>query len=888
MVGAIGRWFSRNIYDGPSVSQGVSADAEHALLHSEAEQLWGNSRLRLVPLQTCAERMAQHTLLHSLIPITEEIYESLIYLWKYLLEQEGLHAPDKLNDINIKDAYADLAIRQHLKSQINFLSNDEDNLTLLSECIETIASGIGVSLSEELFSHSENPLCFEARLIDLLDQPIDVINGTLSCIFSEEMKSAGLLKSQQKLIEQTFLRISGINSRTALKQLVYPGDYPSQDGEEVLEAYLGNTPFKQLFTTQVPLQIPEQSRFEHCHIVGGTGHGKTQLLQHLISQDIEKAREDKQSVVVIDSQGEMIEKIRRLSAFDHEGGALAKRLVVIDPYEVEYPPSLNLFSINKERLEQYNPAEQERIFNGIVELYETFFGSLLGAEMTQKQGVLFSFLARLMLEIPNASIHTLQEVMQEGERFRPYIERLEGAARYFFEDEFFSRSFAATKTQIARRLYGVLSIPAFERMFGARENKLDIFELLNQGSIILISTAKDLMKSEGSALFGRFFIASITQAVLERSVLHQSERTPVHLYIDEAQEYLDENIETLLNQARKYKCGVHIAHQHLDQLSTRLRSTLAANTSIKCIGGLSAKDSSAFASEVGMPSDEMRGLRKTHRHTEFALWVKHTTPRAIPIQVPLGYLEQQDQMTEEALSVQLDFNRSLYQAPASESYRREFKKKEPTKAPPQETVVEVVETTPEPTTLKPAIIEEATAEEIKRNEEQPPTNNETLINPKVPGRGKKEHKYLQELVRNLGMEYGYKAVVEAPLQAGGAVDILLSKDTERIALEIALNTATSYELHNISKSLNEGIDSVIVISTKPKHLANIKERAEAEFSKDQFKQLRFISPELLPEILTKDEHTERIRGYKVKVKRSLPSQEEILRKREKIASILSK
>jgi hypothetical protein len=827
--------------------------------------------------------MAQHTLLHSLIPITEGSYESLIYLWKYLLEQEGLHAPDKLNKLHIRDAYADLAIRQHLQSQINFLSNDEDNLTLLSECIETIASGIGISLSEELFIHSKNPLGFEARIIDLLDQPIDVINGTLSCIFSEEMKSAGLLQSQQNLIEQTFLRISGINSRTALKQLVYPSDYPSQDGEEVLNAYLGNTPFKQLFTSQVPLQIPEQSRFEHCHIVGGTGHGKTQLLQHLISQDIEKAQTEKRSIVVIDSQGEMIEKIRRLSVFDHEGGALAKRLVVIDPYEVEYPPSLNLFSINKDRLQQYNSAERERIFNGIVELYETFFGSLLGAEMTQKQGVLFSFLARLMLEIPNASIHTLQEVMQDGERFRPYIEQLEGAARYFFEDEFFSRSFAATKTQIARRLYGVLSIPAFERMFGARENKLDIFELLNQGSIILISTAKDLMKSEGSALFGRFFIASITQAVLERSVLHQSERTPVHLYIDEAQEYLDENIETLLNQARKYKCGIHIAHQHLDQLSTRLRSTLAANTSIKCIGGLSAKDSSAFANEVGMPSDDIRALRKTHRHTEFALWVKHITPRAIPIQVPLGYLEQQDQMTEEALSLQIEFNRGHYQASASESYRREFKS---LKEKSQKSVLEVPETTPEPTTSKSSIIEEVLVEEIKPAEEQQPTNDETLINPKVPGRGKKEHKYLQELVRNLGMEYGYKAVVEAPLQAGGAVDILLSKDTERIALEIALNTATTYELHNISKSLNEGIDSVIVVSTKPKHLANIKERAETEFSKDQFKQLRFISPELLPELLTKDENIERIRGYKVKVKRSLPSQEEILRKRKKVAAVL--
>ena len=45
--------------------------------------------------------------------------------------------------------------------------------------------------------------------------------------------------------------------------------------------------------------------------------------------------------------------------------------------------------------------------NGVVELYESFFGALLGAELTQKQGVIFRYLARLMLAIPGATIHTL-------------------------------------------------------------------------------------------------------------------------------------------------------------------------------------------------------------------------------------------------------------------------------------------------------------------------------------------------------------------------------------------------------------------------------------------------------------------------------------------------
>ena len=894
MVGAIGRWFSRNIYAGPSVSESTSPQVEQALLYKQAEDLWQSSRLRLVPSDIRTERLAQYVLLNSLIPISKESYESLLYIWDYLLEQEGLHPPDNVPPTQLGDAHTGLAIRTHLKRQVRLLQNDENNITLLCDCIETICNGIGASLSPALFNHSNNTTGFEARIIDLLDQPVSVIDGTLSCIFSEEMKQSGLLEVQQQTIEQAFLKISGITPHSRHREIIYPKDYPSKDGEEVLEAYLGNSPFKHLFTCNVSLQIPAESRFEHCHIVGGTGHGKTQLLQHLISQDIEQAVNEKRSVVVIDSQGEMIEKIRRLSVFDHEESELAKRLVIIDPYDVEHPPSLNLFSINKERLEQYNPAERERIFNGIVELYETFFGSLLGAEMTQKQGVLFSFLARLMLEIPNASIHTLQEVMQDGERFRPYIERLEGAARYFFEDEFFSRSFAATKTQIARRLYGVLAIPAFERMFGAKENKLDLFHLLNEGHIILISTAKDLMKTEGSSLFGRFFVASITQAVLERAVLSKEERTPVHLYIDEAQEYLDDNIETLLNQARKYSCGVHIAHQHLDQLGGRLRSTLASNTSIKCIGGLSAKDSAAFASEIGMPSDNIRSLKKTARHTEFALWVNHTTPRAIPIQVPLGYLEQQDQMTDESLSLQNAFNRERYQAAASESYRRPAKKAKTKPAEPviERTELEVVPVDESVISTEPGISETASTTVEEAIVQTSIKTTETVhdnINPKVPGRGKREHTYLQELIRNLGMECGYKGVVEAPLNNGGFIDVLLTRDDERIAFEVALNTANTYELHNIRKSLDNGIENIVIVSNKPKHLTALEQRAKDELSKKQFSHLRFISPELLPEIITRQEDTtERVRGYKVRVKRTIPSEEEIRSKREKVASVLAR
>jgi hypothetical protein len=84
-----------------------------------------------------------------------------------------------------------------------------------------------------------------------------------------------------------------------------------------------------------PLIIPEESRFEHTLVLAGSGHGKTQLLQSMIINDLEDVGRGAKSVIVIDSQGDMIRNILRLgilspSQFD----SIADRLVLIDPNDI--------------------------------------------------------------------------------------------------------------------------------------------------------------------------------------------------------------------------------------------------------------------------------------------------------------------------------------------------------------------------------------------------------------------------------------------------------------------------------------------------------------------------------------------------------------------------
>jgi hypothetical protein len=440
--------------------------------------------------------------------------------------------------------------------------------------------------------------------------------------------------------------------RTHRTQPIYPADYK---GSDVVDTYLGGTILKDLFTLRTPFAIPEQSRFEHMHMVAGSGHGKTQTLQYFIAKDLDDVARGDKSIVVIDSQGDLINTILGSCALPPE------KIVLIDPEDIAYPVSLNLFSVGQDRLASYNDLERERLTNSIIELYDFVLGSLLSAGMTAKQSVVFRYVTRLMFHIPDATIHTLRELMEPGgtAKYQTHIAKLEGTPRRFFETEFDSKEFTNTKTQVLRRLYGVLENQTFERMFSNPQSKFDMFTELNAGKLILINTSKSLLKEQGTQILGRFFIAMIAQAAQERATLPDNQRMPAMVYIDEAQDYFDQNIGLILSQARKYRVGMIMAHQYLGQLTSGLQEAFEANTSIKLAGGVSARDARTLA---GQMSADAEMIQRQPKGT-FATFVRGLTERAVPISFPFFVLEKRPQASKEEIDAIRQHSRETYAEP---------------------------------------------------------------------------------------------------------------------------------------------------------------------------------------------------------------------------------
>ena len=78
---------------------------------------------------------------------------------------------------------------------------------------------------------------------------------------------------------------------------------------------------------------------------------------HFANRAIDELKQGHGSIIVIDSQGDMINKILHMEDMQQ----MHHRLILIDPNDTENPPALNLFDFGLDRLDTYSPLEREKL-----------------------------------------------------------------------------------------------------------------------------------------------------------------------------------------------------------------------------------------------------------------------------------------------------------------------------------------------------------------------------------------------------------------------------------------------------------------------------------------------------------------------------------------------
>jgi len=413
------------------------------------------------------------------------------------------------------------------------------------------------------------------------------------------------------------------------------------DPVSLLNLCFKDTSFGADLMAPIELRIPHQKRFEHWHILAKTGHGKTQTLHNIIHQDITSP--EPPSLIIIEPKGDIIEPLSRLKLFEE----YPERLSIIDPVK---KPALNFFAL-PERIKSYPPETRALIVGKIAEAYSQALASA-DTEITPPQRNALNNVVRLVFSI-SGTIRDLLDILDdypsktkdvsalENSRFRPQIEQLDEWAIRFFRTQFYEGQFSISRRSLSSKLQNIIgSFLPFGEIFGANENKLDLYEAMETpGSVVLINTNKGILGEYASKLFGRLMVAQTMTAALQRGFL-RSKKTPCYLIVDEAQDYFDESFQTILEQCRSVNVGLIFAHHDLNQIA-RFRSTALGQPSIK-LAAPENDDLETMAATMNTPPDLLRNLPTGH----FGLAVRGQP--TVPLRVTFGTLKAQPQMSDPA------------------------------------------------------------------------------------------------------------------------------------------------------------------------------------------------------------------------------------------------
>ncbi len=306
-------------------------------LHKECKTLYEKSAFAKTDINTFAANVVIEASEMADIERSVNLLFPFYELTLELMNIEGIWKPLTIDWTAEWTIEQEVNIRRYLRQQKRIFEREDYYIEIWRTKLLYIYAGIIGYIPPGFASSSDEDddgQSFSIDLIDTMDDPAEVIERLIATYAGNDLEQAGLCRSIFEKFDTNIMRVSGIDPDGrygADRKAIFPTDMKGQSAQELTDLYLAGTPFIEFFRYQYTISLPEEVRFEHTHIVGGTGHGKTQLLQHLIEGDLGRAIAGECGLCVIDSQGDLIRKLSHLQYFNPDlEGSLADKFLLID------------------------------------------------------------------------------------------------------------------------------------------------------------------------------------------------------------------------------------------------------------------------------------------------------------------------------------------------------------------------------------------------------------------------------------------------------------------------------------------------------------------------------------------------------------------------------
>lgn len=341
------------------------------------------------------------------------------------------------------------------------------------------------------------------------------------------------------------------------------------------------------------LYMPAKMRATNPHmlVIGAGTKGKSRLLASQITDDIRHAD---RAVIVIDSDGSLVDLLLSWAASQPDGKQLAKRIQVIDPCK-------------RESFLGYNPlivGDLETVSSHAASIVMGFKAVYTEAQNSQNQWnpqtanilrnalILLILNKRLLSDLPLLlSDNDFRDLMlQQVEREHPQESKTLLEAWYNYKKLARSEQWINWIEPILNRVQPLLSEPRLSRLLTEREHAVDLDEVLTNNGVLLVRVPEGQLHKGGN-LLGSLVVTGVRQAAIEQYENEGSESNPCSIFVDELNNFFDaELFDAITSETRKLQIGIIGTLKTMQDLPEEFRNRASLSVGAMALFSVGKKD----------------------------------------------------------------------------------------------------------------------------------------------------------------------------------------------------------------------------------------------------------------------------------------------------------
>jgi energy-coupling factor transporter ATP-binding protein EcfA2 len=327
--------------------------------------------------------------------------------------------------------------------------------------------------------------------------------------------------------------------------------------------------------------IKAGDRLQHIYAIGRTGVGKSTLLINMAAQDILNGN----GVAILDPHGDAAETLVTYVPDERKGDLVY--LNAGDAQPIAFNP-----------LDNTAREQNHLLASEIVSIFRKNWLDSWGVRLEY----ILRFCILTLLEYPGTTLLDIHPLLLNKEfRDKILLHVKDKGTLAFWRDEYEKYTPSQRNEAISSVLNksgAFIANTAIKNILGQRTGSISIVDIVDNGKILIVNLSKGLIGEQACALLGSMITSSIQMAAMRKARLREMDRKPFYVFLDEAHSFMTPSFAQMLSECRKYKLGMFLTHQYLDQLTEDTRHAIIGNVGTMIAFRLGTKDARVFKDEM--------------------------------------------------------------------------------------------------------------------------------------------------------------------------------------------------------------------------------------------------------------------------------------------------